>query len=143
MTTQTALRILVADDYADGREMLAFFLERQGHLVAMAADGSEALQMAHTFAPDVAILDIGMPGLSGHDVAKELRQQWGEGLTLVALSGMGEAADKARAAEAGFDRHFTKPVDIHALASFLTDARSASPRVHGGPSGPPPQLPSS
>lgn len=115
------LRILVADDYADGREMLAFFLERLGHVVATAADGAEAITVAATFIPDVAILDIGMPGVSGHTVARELRTQLGEGVTLVALSGLGEAADKARAAEAGFDQHFTKPVDITALAKFLAD----------------------
>ena len=117
------LRILVADDYADGREMLAFFLERQGHSVATAADGTEAIAVASKFTPDVAILDIGMPGVSGHTVARELRRQLGESVTLVALSGLGEPADKARATEAGFDWHFTKPVDITALAKFLTDLR--------------------
>ena len=121
MTAQ--LRILVADDYADGREMLAFFLERQGHLVATATDGPDALAVAASFKPDVAILDIGMPGVSGHAVARELRQNHGGAIALVALSGMGEAADKARSAEAGFDRHFTKPVDITALAEFLEGVR--------------------
>jgi len=114
-----ALRILVADDYADGREMLAFVLERQGHVVAMAEDGPGALLVAKEFQPDVAILDIGMPGVSGYDVAEELRRQRGSTLVIVALSGMGEAAHKARAAQAGFDRHFTKPVDIGALTAFL------------------------
>jgi len=121
MTRQ--LRILVADDYADGREMLAFFLERQGHIVATATDGPDALAVASTFKPHVAILDIGMPGVSGHAVARELRQQHGDAIALIALSGLGEAADKARAAEAGFDRHFTKPVDITALAASLSEIR--------------------
>ena len=118
------LRILVADDYADGREMLAFFLERQGYIVATASDGADALAVAPTFQPDVAILDIGMPGISGHTVARELRKQRGDAVTLVALSGLGEPADKARAADAGFDRHFTKPVDIAALAKFLEDLKT-------------------
>jgi two-component system CheB/CheR fusion protein len=118
------MRILVADDYADGREMLAFFLERQGHAVATAADGADAIAVASTFKPDVAILDIGMPGVSGHAVARELRSQLGNAVTLVALSGLGEAADKARAADAGFDYHFTKPVDIAALSKFLAGVRS-------------------
>ena len=117
------LRILVADDYADGREMLAFFLERQGHTVATAADGADAIAVASTFKPNVAILDIGMPGVSGHAVARQLRSQLGDAVTLVALSGLGEAADKARAADAGFDYHFTKPVDIAALSTFLGDIR--------------------
>jgi len=120
----TSLRILVADDYADGREMLAFFLERQGHTVATATDGTDALAVASTFKPNVAILDIGMPGISGHAVARELRSRLGNAVTLVALSGLGEAADKARAADAGFDYHFTKPVDIAALSKFLADVRS-------------------
>jgi len=115
----TPLRILVADDYADGREMLAFFLERLGHTVATASDGADALAVAASFQPEVAILDIGMPGISGHAVARELRKQRGEEVILVALSGLGEASDKARAADAGFNRHFTKPVDITALADFL------------------------
>lgn len=120
---KTPLRILVADDYADGREMLAFFLERLGHIVATAVDGSDALAVASTFKPDVAILDIGMPGMSGHAVAQELRKRSGDAVILVALSGMGELADKARAADAGFNHHFTKPVDITALSKFLTDLK--------------------
>jgi CheY-like chemotaxis protein len=118
------LRILVADDYPDGRDMLAFFLERQGHTVATATDGADALAVAASFNPQVAILDIGMPGISGHAVARELRQKRGDAITLVALSGLGEASDKARAAEAGFDRHFTKPVDITALATFLAEIKA-------------------
>jgi CheY-like chemotaxis protein len=116
---KSGLRILVADDYPDGREMLAFFLERQGHTVATASDGADALTVTATFKPHVAILDIGMPGISGHGVARELRQQLGDAITLIALSGLGEASDKARATEAGFDCHFTKPVDITALAGYL------------------------
>jgi|SRR5688572_15855128 len=119
------LRILVADDYADGREMLAFFLERMGHTVVTAVDGPDALAVASTFKPDVAILDIGMPGVSGHAVARELRKRCGDAVTLVALSGMGEVADKARAADAGFDCHFTKPVDITALSDLLAGLKSS------------------
>src|SRR5690349_11652654 len=100
------LRILVADDYADGREMLVFFLERLGYTVASASDGTDALTVAAAFQPDVAILDIGMPGVSGHEVARQLREQRGNELILVALSGLGEASDKARAADAGFNHHF-------------------------------------
>ena len=103
--------------------MLAFFLERQGHIVATAADGTHALGVDSTFDSDVAILDIGMPGMSGHAVARELRKRRGDAVTLVALSGLGEAADKARASEAGFDKHFTKPVDITALSTYLAGVR--------------------
>ena len=122
----TPLRILVADDYPDGREMLAFLLQRLGHTVAVAADGPGAIEVAADFLPDVAILDIGMPGLSGYAVARELRRQRGPALALVALSGLGEAADKARASEAGFDMHFTKPIDIDVLSTYLANV---GPRV--------------
>ena len=131
MTQQTSpspaqpasLRILVADDYADGREMLAFFLERQGHTIATAVDGPDALAVASEFQPDVAILDIGMPGLSGYAVAEQIRKERGTSVSLVALSGLGEAADKARATAAGFDRHFTKPMDIRVLSTYLASLR--------------------
>jgi len=117
--TPAPLRILVADDYPDGREMLAFLLERQGHTVAVAPDGPSAIEVAADFVPDVAILDIGMPGVSGYEVARELRRQRGGDVALVALSGLGEAADKVRATEAGFDMHFTKPIDINVLSTYL------------------------
>jgi CheY-like chemotaxis protein len=117
------LRILVADDYEDSREMLAFLLESLGHTVALAADGLSALTVAAEFQPDVAILDIGMPGMSGYGVAEELRRERGTGLVLLALSGHGLASDKARSVDAGFDQHFTKPVDINLLSSYLGSVR--------------------
>jgi two-component system CheB/CheR fusion protein len=118
-----SLKILVADDHTDGREMLTYFLQSQGHEVAAAADGPTALSLADQFRPDVAILDIGMPGMDGYTVARRLRQSpGGDQVALVALSGLGQPGDKARAAEAGFRRHFTKPVDIPALVAFLAAA---------------------
>jgi CheY-like chemotaxis protein len=114
------LRILVADDNEDGREMLEYLLTADGHIVAKAADGRDALETAATFCPDVAILDIGMPGLNGYGVAQSLRNtSQTSSLVLVALSGLGQPEDKARATSAGFDRHFTKPVDINSLRAFL------------------------
>ena len=80
-----------------------------------------AIETAASFHPDVAILDIGMPGMNGYAVAKTLRQR-GRGhrrRSLVALSGLGQHEDKARAAEAGFDPHFTKPVDVGSLLNLL------------------------
>ncbi len=121
--TSTPLRILIADDNEDGREMLAYFLTGEGHAVAQAPDGTAAVETATTFQPNVAILDIGMPGMNGYAVAQSLRRQpRGELLVLVALSGLGQEEDKLRAAEAGFDRHFTKPVDINALRRYLAAA---------------------
>jgi CheY-like chemotaxis protein len=118
-----ALRILVADDNDDGREMLTFLLTDAGHTVHAAADGLEAVALAERFPLDVAILDIGMPGMNGYDVAQALQARSGAPpITLVALSGLGQAEDKERAAQAGFDRHFTKPVDANALRAFLATA---------------------
>ena len=100
--------------------MLAYLLAHEGHTVATAATGEEALEKASEFAPDVAILDIGMPGLNGYDLARLLReQQSGSRIFLIALTGLGRAEDKARAAQSGFDHHFTKPVDLDSLLTLL------------------------
>jgi len=122
-----SLRILVADDNDDGREMLAYLLSREGHVVEAAEDGQQALEKAVDFGPDVAILDIGMPGLNGFDLARRLRARNRESpLLIVALSGLGQEEDKARAVEAGFDRHFTKPVDVNALLRLLGERFASS-----------------
>ncbi len=115
-----ALRILVADDNADGREAMSYFLQSEGHSVVSASDGTSALSAALEDKPDVAILDIGMPGLNGYQVAERLREAGGATpVVLIALSGLGQDEDIRRAADAGFDRHFTKPVDIPALMKLL------------------------
>ena len=114
------LRILVADDSDDGREMLAFLLAREGHTVVTAEDGERALEKLATFDADVAVLDIGMPGLNGYEVVRTLRAARPESPPfLVALSGLGQANDKSRAIEAGFDQHFTKPVEVGSLLNLL------------------------
>jgi two-component system, chemotaxis family, CheB/CheR fusion protein len=114
------LRILVADDNDDGREMLVYLLTADGHTVTHATNGRAAVETAAEFHPDVAILDIGMPGMNGYDVAQMLRKPPDASpVVLVALSGLGQQEDKARAAAAGFDRHFTKPVDVNLLRAFL------------------------
>lgn len=115
-----ALRILVADDNEDGREMMRYFLESARHTVATASDGPSALAAVEESRPEVAILDIGMPGLNGYKVAEQIRDSdRPQSLTLVALSGLGQEEDKRHATEAGFDVHFTKPVDIQALNKLL------------------------
>jgi CheY-like chemotaxis protein len=122
-----SLRILVADDNEDGREMMRYFLESEGHTVATVGDGPSALAAVEEFRPEVAILDIGMPGLNGYKVAEQIRHSdRPQSLTLVALSGLGQEEDKRHATEAGFDVHFTKPVDIQALNKLL-----ASIAAHG------------
>jgi signal transduction histidine kinase len=112
-------RILIADDNADAREMLSLVLGQEGHTVKAVPDGVGAIAAAAEFNPEVAILDIGMPGLSGYDVAERLRDIAPATLHLVALSGLGQEADRSRAIAAGFNHHFTKPVDPHTLVRFL------------------------
>jgi two-component system, chemotaxis family, CheB/CheR fusion protein len=120
LPTARPLRILVADDNDDGRAMLEFFLASEGHTVFTASDGPGALSRAIECRPDVAILDIGMPGFSGYAVAEQLRKAPdGPPPMLVALSGFGQHEDKVRASQAGFDHHFTKPVDIATLTTLL------------------------
>jgi two-component system, chemotaxis family, CheB/CheR fusion protein len=123
-----ALRILIADDNDDGREMLGYLLGAEGHSVALAPDGPAAIETAESFHPEVIVLDIGMPGMNGYAVARILRQKaWTPRPAMVALSGLGQQEDKARAAEAGFDRHFTKPVDLDDLRAYLATVGRARP----------------
>jgi CheY-like chemotaxis protein len=117
-------RILVADDNRDAGETLAILLRLDGHEVHVATDGLEAVELFGRVKPDVAILDIGMPGLSGHEVARRIRNLGGESpVTLIALTGWGQRADKERAAESGFDHHFTKPVEPTVLSRLLDEDR--------------------
>jgi PAS domain S-box-containing protein len=118
------LRILVADDNADAAELLRDLLARHGHTVDVVGNGHAALEAAARVKPDVALLDIGMPGLNGHDVARRLRAQPDTRATrLVALSGWGTDADRARSADAGFDCHLTKPVELQALLDIVAGRR--------------------
>jgi PAS domain S-box-containing protein len=106
-----ARRVMVVDDNPDAAESLALLLELQGHEVRTAHDGPGAVALAQGFRPEVAIVDIGLPGLSGYEVARRIRgQDGGRRMLLVALTGWGQAQDKQAALEAGFDRHLTKPV---------------------------------
>ena len=123
---QPALRILVADDNRDAAESLAALLGIDGHEVRVVYDGEAALAGAMAWRPHVALLDIGMPGLTGHEVAAQLRaSDGGTDCTLIAISGWGQAQDKARARGAGFDHHFTKPVDPERLSALLASLQTA------------------
>jgi len=105
-------RILIADDNADLAESMAMLLRLEGHEVRIALDGSSALDIAEEFAPNAALLDIGLPGLNGYNLARELRsRQHGRGLLLIAATGYGQPEDRVRAHDAGFDCHMVKPVD--------------------------------
>ena len=118
--SSTGLKILVADDVPDSVQSLALALQILGHKVRMAADGAQAWDTAMKFHPDVAILDIGMPGLTGYEVAEKIRQApWGRQILLVALTGWGQREDVNRALAAGFDRHLTKPADFSMVRKLL------------------------
>lgn len=113
-------KVLVADDNADALRTLATLLEIEGHEVHTAADGQQALARAEHLKPDIAILDIGMPLLNGHEVAERIRAtEWGGGVRLIALTGWGQVQDQQRARAAGFDHHCTKPVAIDQLLALL------------------------
>jgi PAS domain S-box-containing protein len=105
-------RVLVVEDNADAREMLRMALEAIGHQVEEAEDGPTGLARLSSFRPDVALVDLGLPGLDGYALARIARAQPDtRGIRLVAVTGYGQAEDRARALSAGFDRHVTKPVD--------------------------------
>ena len=120
-------RILVTDDNVDAAMTLASLLEMHGHDLRIAHDGPQALQMAAQFQPEVVFLDIGMPGMTGYEVARRLRGMPElERSTIVAVSGWGAKDDLSRAREAGFDRHFTKPVAPQHLNDFLASLQRPS-----------------
>jgi signal transduction histidine kinase len=119
-------RILVVDDLAASAETLMTLLEMEGYDVRVANEGMEALRIAEDFRPDVVLLDIGLPGMNGFEVAHRLRQQpESRDALLIALTGYGEAESRARSAQAGFDFHMVKPADVNALLSLLANPQQA------------------
>jgi len=117
-------RILVVDDHQDSTDSLALFLRLRGHEVRTAHDGPSALDEIEHYRPDVVFLDLGLPGMSGYDVARRVRMMDDLGpLRLVALTGYGTDGDRRKTREAGFDVHLAKPVDPRALDELLADVR--------------------
>jgi CheY-like chemotaxis protein len=112
MEQGTRRRIVVADDNEDSAQSFAMLLSFSGHEVRIAHDGAEALDAVRDFRPDFVFLDIGMPRLSGYEVAEAVRAEpWGREVKLIAVTGWGQPDDKLRAQTAGFDRHLLKPID--------------------------------
>jgi signal transduction histidine kinase/PAS domain-containing protein/ActR/RegA family two-component response regulator len=122
----SARRVIVVDDNDDGAEMLATLLELDGHEVRTASSGHAALDVMRDFHPDVAFLDVGMPGMSGHELARRMRATPHlAGVTIVALTGWGQDDDRRRSADAGMDRHLTKPVDPDEVRAIVATIATA------------------
>jgi PAS domain S-box-containing protein len=122
-SAEGVLRVLVVDDNGDAADMLAMSIEMQGHFTLTVYDPLEALERGVDFAPELAFFDVGMPGLSGYELARRVRSTaWGEDLMLVALTGWGQEEDRQRSAEAGFDEHIVKPIDFAQIARLCERA---------------------
>jgi CheY-like chemotaxis protein len=121
-------RVLLVDDNVDAVNTLAELLALDGHETHVAHDGPSAIEAAYRLRPDAAVVDIGLPGFSGLEVAKRLREDpIFSGLYLVALSGWVQPEDLTRSAEAGFDHHLAKPVAVQALEQLLAQSGEATP----------------
>jgi CheY-like chemotaxis protein/anti-sigma regulatory factor (Ser/Thr protein kinase) len=118
----TPRHIVVVEDNADIRDLLRIKLRHLGHRVDTAEDGVKGLETVLRAKPDVALVDIGLPGLDGYDLARRVREELGNDVYLVALTGYGQADDRKRALEAGFDVHLTKPADLVDLQNVLAGA---------------------
>jgi signal transduction histidine kinase/DNA-binding response OmpR family regulator len=125
-----ASRILVVDDLAASAETLMTLLEMEGFEVRVAHEGQQALEIAREFRPNVVLLDIGLPGMNGFEVAHGLRSQpESQDALLIALTGYGEAESRLRSAQAGFDFHMVKPADVNLLLTMLTNPQEARKAV--------------
>jgi len=136
LTTQSSaprrerFSILVVEDQADAREMIVTVLSLAGHEVFGAAEGQEALDLVQSRRPTLALIDIGLPGMNGYEVATEVRRRSGDSVRLVALSGYGQPEDIRRAEAAGFNRHVTKPVDPDRLVQIMREVVFAGDGQH-------------
>jgi len=116
--------VLVVDDNVDAAELLAMFLQMSGCTTQTAHTATAALSLLETFRPQVALLDIGLPDMTGYELARRIRAlPGGETMLLIAATGWGQASDRTRAFEAGFDHHLTKPVDFDRLRTILAEPK--------------------
>lgn len=123
------LRVLVVDDLVDAADTLGKLLEIMGCQVRVAHDGLAALSVAATFQPHIVFLDIGLPQLSGYEVARRLRRESPADLLLVALTGYGRESDLMQAKEAGFDQHLLKPASLEQLQRLLEQRSSLNTKT--------------
>jgi CheY-like chemotaxis protein len=121
-SARSNLSILIVDDNVDAREMLAEVLQMQGYETHTAPDAEVALELAQRVKPELALLDIGLPGLDGHELGRRLRALPElEHIQLVALTGYGQASDRERSTRAGFQAHLVKPVDLTAIQRLVRE----------------------
>lgn len=126
-------RVLLVEDDRDTSEMLRNLLQWSGHQVFEAHDGEQGIEAALRLEPDVALIDIGLPEVDGYEVARQIRQKLGvRPMLLVAITGYGRSDDQRRSAEAGFDLHLVKPVDVRTLDGILSRSRKGEGRPHEG-----------
>ena len=119
-------RVLIVDDNRDSADSLAMLLEITNNKVYQAHDGVEALAAIEAHRPEVVLLDIGLPKLDGHEVCRRVREQsWGQNITIIALTGWGQEADRRKSQEAGFNGHLVKPVDYDELLELLSATKGA------------------
>jgi len=124
--------VILADDNSDALESLAMLLEMEGHTVRKASDGLAAIELVRQRLPDVMLLDIGMPGMNGHEVAQRVREEYAEAeIILIALTGWGQPGDRVRTRAAGFDHHLTKPVEFDELAQLLNRTPRSAAATQG------------
>lgn len=120
-------RVLIVDDSEDAVEMLSIMLLYKGHETCVALNGLEALRLAEEFRPEVAVLDIGLPGMDGYELAARLRAIPSlSGLELVAVTGYGQESDRERARHAGFRRHLLKPVTLNMIDTAVRAVRAGA-----------------
>lgn len=116
-------RVLVIDDNEDIRESVAAVITLLGHEVITAGDGEVGMQSGCAFLPDLVLMDVGLPGLSGYEVVKLMRAEpWGQRAVLAAMTGWAQEADRQKATAAGFDVHVPKPVDLRTLRELIARA---------------------
>jgi DNA-binding response OmpR family regulator len=120
-------RVLIVDDYPDAAEAACILLTLLGQECRFATCGEDALREAAAFEPDVAIVDIGLPDVSGLEVARRLRERGGHAMSLAALTGWGQPEDRIKALAAGFDHHVLKPADMTKLAHVIELAEQQLP----------------
>jgi CheY-like chemotaxis protein len=131
-----SLSVVVVEDHDDNREGMVALLRSLGCVVHAAADGREGLARIEQARPDAALVDVGLPGIDGYEVARRVRESLGRNILLVALTGYGRAEDRERALAAGFDLHLTKPVGADVLQAVLDRGHAARAAAAAAPATP-------